>query len=119
MDVTWIYQHYGALIHAELLGSGRLKENGLESIVAGMAPLCYGGSHGQCVKLTATLYHSLTAGQRKFTTWYTKYCADCSQQFYFGHALAWIHCPGNIGLHFLMAACSSDATYGLLFATMV
>ena len=49
MDVTWIYQHYGALIHAELLGSRRLMENGQDSIVAGMAPLCYGGTHGQRV----------------------------------------------------------------------
>ena len=47
MEVTWIYQQYGALIHAELLGSRRFKDNGLESIVAGMAPLCYGGTHGQ------------------------------------------------------------------------
>lgn len=62
MDVKWIYQQYGASIQAELLGSGRLKQNGLESIVAGMALLCYGGTHGQCVKLTATLYHSLSAG---------------------------------------------------------
>ena len=46
MDITWIYQQYGALIQAELLGSRRLKENGLESIVAGMAPLCYGDTHG-------------------------------------------------------------------------
>ena len=47
MEVAWIYWQYGALIHAELLGSRRLKENGLESIVDGMAPLCYGGTHGQ------------------------------------------------------------------------
>ena len=46
MDVTWIYQQYGALIQAELLGSRRLKENGLESILVGMVPLCYGGTHG-------------------------------------------------------------------------
>ena len=45
MDVTWIYQQYDALIHVKLLGSRRLKENGLESIVAGMALLCYGGTH--------------------------------------------------------------------------
>ena len=68
MDVTWIYQQYGALIQAELLGSRRLKENGLESIVAGMALLCYGGTHGQRAKLTATLYNSLTARQRCYTT---------------------------------------------------
>ena len=46
MDVTVIYQQYGALIQAELLGSRRLKNNGLESIVAVMAPLCYNGTHG-------------------------------------------------------------------------
>ena len=46
MDVTWVYQQYGALIQAELLGSRRLKDNGLESIVAVMAPLCYDGTHG-------------------------------------------------------------------------
>ena len=79
MDVTWIYQQYGALIQAELLGSRRLKENGLESIVAGMALLCCGGTHGQRAKLTATLYNSLTARQKRFTTWYTKYSADGSQ----------------------------------------
>ena len=79
MEVTWIYQQYSALTHAELLGSRRLKENGLESIVAGVALLCYGGTHGQRAKLTATLYNSLTARQRRFTTWYTKYGADGSQ----------------------------------------
>ena len=79
MEVTWIYQQYGTLIHAELLGSRQLKENGLESIVAGMALPCYGGTHGQRAKLTATLYNSLTAGHRHFTTWYTKYGADGSQ----------------------------------------
>ena len=78
MEVTWIYQQYGALIHAELLGSRQLKENGLESIVAGMALLCYGGTHGQRAKLTATLYNSLSARQRHFTTWYTKYDTDDS-----------------------------------------
>ena len=46
MEVAWIYQQYGALIHAELLGSRRLKENDLESIVVGMVPLCYSGTHG-------------------------------------------------------------------------
>ena len=61
VEVTWIYQQYSALIHTELLGSRRLKENGLESIVAGMALLCYGGTHGWHAKLTATLFHSLTA----------------------------------------------------------
>ena len=61
MDVTWIYQQYSALIQAELLGSRRLKENGLDSIVAGMALLCYGGTYGQRAKLIATLYNSLTA----------------------------------------------------------
>ena len=79
MEVTWIYQQCGALIHVELLGSRRLKENGLESIVAGMALLCYVGTHGQHAKLTATLYNSLTAGQRCFTIWYTKHGADRSQ----------------------------------------
>ena len=79
MDVTWIYQQYGALIQAELLGSRRLKENGLESIVAGMALLCYGGTYGHRAKLTATLYNSLTARQRRYTTWYTKYGADGRQ----------------------------------------
>ena len=79
MDVTWIYQQYGTLIQVELLGSRRVKENGLESIVADMALLCYGGTHGQCAKLTATLYNSLTARQRCDTTWYTKYGADGSQ----------------------------------------
>ena len=62
MEVTWIYPQYGALIHAKLLGSRRLKENGLESIVTDMGLLCYGGTHGQRAKLTATLYNSLTAG---------------------------------------------------------
>ena len=119
MDVTWIYQQYGALIHAELLGSRRLKENGLESIVAGMVPLCYGGTHEKRVKLTATLYRSLTAGQRHFTTWYIKNGADGSQQFFFGHAPAWIHYLGSIPLHFLVAAYSSDTMYGLSFATVV
>ena len=44
MDIIWIYQQYGALIQAELLGSRRLKENGLESIVPGMVLLYYGGT---------------------------------------------------------------------------
>ena len=79
MNVTWIYQQYGALIQAELLGSRRLKENGLESIVAGMALLCYGGTHGQRAKLIATLYNNLTARQRHYTTWYTKHDTDGSQ----------------------------------------
>ena len=78
MDVTWIYQQYGALIQVELLGSRRLKENGLESIVAGMALLCHGGTHRQHAKLTATLYNSLTATQRHYTTWYTNYDTDGS-----------------------------------------
>ena len=69
-------------------------ENGLERIVAGMALLCYGETHGQHAKLTATLYNSLTAGQRDFTTWFTKYGADSSQLFFFRHAPAWIHRPG-------------------------
>ena len=51
--------------------------------------------HGQRAKLTATLYDSLTAGHRHFTTWYTKYSADGSQYFYFRYAPAWIHCPGK------------------------
>ena len=79
MDVTWIYQQYSALIQVELLGSRRLKENGLESIVAGMALLCYGGTHGQRAKLTANLYNSLIARQRCYTTWYTKYGAGGRQ----------------------------------------
>ena len=79
MEVTWIYQQYGALMHAVLLSSRQLKENGLESIVAGTALLCYCGTHGQRAKLTATLYNSLTAGQRHFTTWYTKHSVDSSQ----------------------------------------
>ena len=78
MEVTWLYQQYGALIHAELLGSTRLKENGLESIVASMALMCYGGTHGQRAKLAATLYNSLTARQKRITTWYTKYGEDGS-----------------------------------------
>ena len=68
MDITWIYQQYGALIQVELLGSRRLKENGLESIVPGMVLLYYGGTHGQRAMLTATLYNSLTARQRRYTT---------------------------------------------------
>ena len=78
MEVTWIYQQCVALIHVELLGSRQLKENGLESIVAGMALLCYRGTYGQYAKLTATLYNGLTARQRHFTTWYTKYGVDGS-----------------------------------------
>ena len=84
-----------------------------------MAPLYYGGTHGKRVKLNATLYYSLTAGQRHFTKWYTKYGTDGSQQFFFRHAPAWIYCPGQIGLHFLLAACSSDTMYDLSFATVM
>ena len=85
--------------------------------MAGMAPLYYGGTHGQCAKLT--LYHSLTAWQRYYTAWFTYYGADDCQYFFFRHEPAWIHCSGNIRPYFLVAACSSDVWNGLSFATVV
>ena len=114
-----MYQQYEALIHAELLGSKRLKEKDLKSIVAGIVLLYYGSTHRKQAKLTATLYHSLSAWQWLYTTWFAKHNVKDSQQLFFMHTPAWIHFPGNIGLHFLVAACSSNDWNELLFAAVV
>ena len=118
-DIACIYDTYSSQLQQELAPNKRLTGKGLQNAAAGLLPLLYGNVSTHNHLLTAALYNSMPARNKRSTKWRRLVDEHGRTHFYFDRNHLWLCCSGHMGLSFLRAACCNDEWLGYPFTCIL